>query len=166
MNFQEALKKLDEIAAGDVTPEEVQQLSAELELSICYSRREFIAWCKHMGYTDGEIQDGLVRYDKSCDEMAAEALDRLQGKRQKWKGSTNGCTNATSLLDVAADSAIEVAIGSLISTYSSIKTSDQTTPNPTLDRVTALRVLVKRLLKKNVTNAHRKREANVAGTSQ
>jgi hypothetical protein len=75
--------------------------------------------------------------------------------------------NASVLLDQAADTVIETAINSLLATYSTLKTSDQLTAGaPTLDRVGALRVLVRRTLKKNVTNGVRVRASGTAGTSQ
>ena len=75
--------------------------------------------------------------------------------------------NAKVLLDLAADTAIEVAVNSLLTTYSTLKTSDQLTAGaPTLDRVGALRVLTRRTIKKNVTNGVRVRASGTAGTSQ
>jgi hypothetical protein len=69
--------------------------------------------------------------------------------------------NAADLMNISADVAIETAINSLLASYSSIKTSDQLGANvPTLDRIGAMRILVRRLLKKNVTNGVRRREAS------
>jgi hypothetical protein len=79
-NFHEMMKKLDEIEAGSVSDADVEELDAELQLSVCHARAAFIKDCKTLGYTDGEIQDGLVRYDQAVEDMSRQALDALRKK--------------------------------------------------------------------------------------
>jgi hypothetical protein len=72
-------------------------------------------------------------------------------------------SNQQTALDTATDAAIEVAVASLLSTFSSNKTSDV---SPVLDRVAALRILTKRMIRKNTTNGVRNRAASQSGVSQ
>jgi hypothetical protein len=61
--------------------------------------------------------------------------------------------------ELAADSAIETAVATMLSTFSTNKVSDL---GAVLDRVGALRVLTKRMIRKNTTNAVRPRSASLA----
>ena len=77
MNWPEALKMLDQIKPEDVTPALLDDLSEQLRISALAARHELVAVCLAQGYTSGEIEDGLERFDRYIAEVSEEAIARL-----------------------------------------------------------------------------------------
>ena len=73
---------LDQIKPEGVTSELLDQLTEQLRISALAARHELVAVCLAQGYTSGEIEDGLERFDRYIAEASEEAIARLVGTRE------------------------------------------------------------------------------------
>ena len=82
MNFSEALNLIDELEAGEVTPDDIEELSRQLERAGIAARHEMIGVWRAQGWEPEEIEDGVAQLEKALQEMSAEAIARLELKRE------------------------------------------------------------------------------------
>ena len=83
MNFQEALKMLDELNAGEVTPDVVAELTRQLERAGIAARHEMICVWRSQGWEPEEIEHGVEQLEKYLHEVSEQAIARLLGTREK-----------------------------------------------------------------------------------